>query len=118
MITWLSATLISSNACALSNPYHTHGYLYPYPYPYLGYMYIMGTGPGQSKNTHGLPMSHTIHKNRIEDTTSHAPTLEAEPKVESDKEIPYNPEGDWYTNTKTTAAANPQALNTWYQLAT
>ena len=78
----------------------------------------MGTGPGQSKNTHGLPMSHTIHKNRIEDTTSHAPTLEAEPKVESDKEIPYDPEGDWYTNTKTTAAANPQALNTWYQLAT
>ena len=45
----------------MPSPTHTitRGYLYPYPYLYLGYGYIMGTGPGWSKNTHGLPMSHT-----------------------------------------------------------
>ena len=51
----------------------------PYPYPWVcrpipiptrkiegthtlvaGYGYLTGMGPGQGKNTHGLPVSHTI----------------------------------------------------------
>ena len=55
---------------------------------------ILGTNKGIQTLTQFLQKSRAFTRTGLKIQPSHAPTLEAEPKVESDKEIPYDPEGD------------------------